>query len=236
MRGRGRLARGSPLAVVVAGLSLALADCGVGAPSASVAHLGSTTTAPPASSSGSSSGSEGGQVEKFVSCMRHHGVPNFPDLVMSPNGGAVPVRPVPIDKNSPTVQAARADCQSVLPAGPAPPPPVTAKDQADYLKAAACMRAHGVPDFPDPKFSGTNVTFPMPPGMNASIGNSPTFLRPGISASCSSRPGSRTPSRPKAANEGSAAAGPWSRSRVVNWSSVTSSYQLATRLDITVVV
>lgn len=84
---------------------------------------------------------------------------------------------MPIDKNSPTVQAARADCQSVLPAGPAPPPPVTAKDQADYLKAAACMRAHGVPDFPDPKFSGTNVTFPMPPGMNASIGNSPTFLR-----------------------------------------------------------
>jgi len=114
----------------------------------------------------------------FVSCMRHHGVPNFPDLVMSPNGSAVPVGPVPIDKNSPTVQAARSDCRSILPGGPAPSPTITftTKDQVAYLKAAACMRAHGVPDFRDPVFSGNSVRFPMPPGMNANIANSPTFL------------------------------------------------------------
>jgi hypothetical protein len=174
--------RALPVVAVLAGLAVLLAACGGGAPSASVAHIGSTTTiAPAAGSSGlPSSGNAGTQLEKFVSCMRHHGVPNFPDLVMGPNGGAVPVGPVNIDKDSPTVQAARRACNSILPGGQAPAAaaqPITPKDQVDYIKAAACMRAHGVPDFPDPKFSGTNVTFPTPPGMNASIGNSPTFLR-----------------------------------------------------------
>ena len=66
-----RLAGGLPVAAVTAGLSLALAACGGGAPSASVAHIGSTTTtAPAAGSSGSSpsSGNVGAQLEKFVSC------------------------------------------------------------------------------------------------------------------------------------------------------------------------
>jgi hypothetical protein len=75
------------------------------------------------------------------------------------------------------MQAARRDCQSILPAGPAPSPTITPKDEADYIKAAACMRAHGVPDFLDPTFSANSVRFNSPPGMNASIGHSPQFLR-----------------------------------------------------------
>jgi len=174
-----RLARGWPLAAVLASLSLALAACGGGAPSASVAHIGSTTTALTASPAGSSPGNIGGQLEQFVSCMRHHGVANFPELVMSANGSAVPAGPVSIDKNSPTVQAARARCQSLLPSGQAPSPTITItpKDQVDYIKAATCMRAHGVPEFPDPVFSANSVRFPLPAGMNSSIGNSPTFLK-----------------------------------------------------------
>lgn len=170
-------ARALPVSAVVAGLSVVLAACGGGTPSASVAHIGSTTTSAPPGAAGGSSGS---QLEKFVSCMRHHGVPNFPDLVMSANGGAVPVGPVSIDTHSPAVQAAAGACKSILPAGQVPAPAaqeITPKDQADYIRAAACMRAHGVPDFPDPVISGNSVTFPPPPGMNASIGNSPTFLK-----------------------------------------------------------
>jgi len=86
---------------------------------------------------------------------------------------------VAINKSSPAIQAARSDCQSLLPGGTGPSPTITitTKDQAAYLKAAACMRAHGVPIFPDPVFAGNNVSFPKPPGMNANIANSPTFLR-----------------------------------------------------------
>jgi ABC-type branched-subunit amino acid transport system ATPase component len=45
--------------------------------------------------------------------------------------------------------------------------PVTARDQQDYLSAAACMRSHGVTNFPDPTFSGSTVNFHIPAGMNA---------------------------------------------------------------------
>jgi hypothetical protein len=39
---------------------------------------------------------------------------------------------------------------------------ITPADQADYLKAARCMRSHGVSDFPDPTFQNNNVTFNIP--------------------------------------------------------------------------
>ena len=43
-----------------------------------------------------------------------------------------------------------------LPAGPAP---LTARDQQDYLRAAACMRAHGVTIAPDhPAYSLLRLT------------------------------------------------------------------------------
>jgi hypothetical protein len=35
-------------------------------------------------------------------------------------------------------------------------------DRIDYLKAAACIRSHGVPDFPDPRFAGGEVSFHIP--------------------------------------------------------------------------
>ncbi len=96
---------------------------------------------------------------------------------MTANGSAVPVAPVSVDKNSPAVQAARRDCQNLVPTGAAPSPTITPKDEVDYINAAACMRHHGVPTFPDPVFSDNSVRFPLPPGMNASVGNSPPFLR-----------------------------------------------------------
>ena len=44
--------------------------------------------------------------------------------------------------------------------------PVTPADQADYLNAAACMRSHGIPDFPDPTFQNNTVTFNIPPNID----------------------------------------------------------------------
>jgi hypothetical protein len=43
---------------------------------------------------------------------------------------------------------------------------MTHADQADYLKAATCMRSHGVSDFPDPTFQNNNVTFNIPPNID----------------------------------------------------------------------
>jgi hypothetical protein len=43
---------------------------------------------------------------------------------------------------------------------------ITPADQADYLKAATCMRSHGVSDFPDPTFANNNVTFNIPPNID----------------------------------------------------------------------
>jgi hypothetical protein len=43
---------------------------------------------------------------------------------------------------------------------------ITPADQADYLKAARCMRSHGVPDFPDPMFENNGVKFNIPPNID----------------------------------------------------------------------
>jgi hypothetical protein len=45
-------------------------------------------------------------------------------------------------------------------------PQITPADQGDYLKAAECMRSHGVPDFPDPTFGNNTVTFNIPPNID----------------------------------------------------------------------
>ena len=54
------------------------------------------------------------------------------------------------------------------------PPRISTKDRADYLKAAVCMRNHGIVGFPDPVFSGGQVDYPIPQAMNT---KSPQFLR-----------------------------------------------------------
>jgi hypothetical protein len=59
-----------------------------------------------------------------------------------------------------------------LPPGTLPPntqnPPITPADRLDYLKAAACIRSHGFPDFPDPTFANDTVTFDIPPSIDPS--------------------------------------------------------------------
>jgi hypothetical protein len=70
-----------------------------------------------------------------------------------------------------------------LPPGTLPPntqtpntqaPPITAADRLDYLAAAACMRSHGIPDFPDPTFGDNTVTFDIPPTIDANSSQAKT--------------------------------------------------------------
>ncbi len=144
------------VAVVVTG-------CG-GGPSTPHVASGATTTTTASPSVRSSTQATG--LLAYASCMRSHGVPNFPD----PSGdGGIP-KPAVVSAmqkvSNSQANTAQSDCRSALPAGGSLSGqayhPVTVQDQKDYLKAAACMRSHGVPNFPDPDFSGGNVSFPIP--------------------------------------------------------------------------
>ena len=182
---RTRLRAGSRVvgfAAVVVAVGLFAAGCGGGKPRASVASLGSTTTttttpagagsggetsgapgSPPNASSGSGGGfalSGGGGVEeltKFAGCMRQNGVPNFPDpnaqgqiSFSSANG---------VDPSSAQFQQAQQACQKLLPNRGQPSPAQQAQARTQVLAFSACMRSHGVPNFPDPQFgSGGRVS------------------------------------------------------------------------------
>lgn len=110
-----------------------------------------------------SSGSGGGhnqdplaQALAYAKCMRSHGVPSFPDPVQGPNGqvslGGLGIK-------WPQATAARLACKSLAPAGTADQA-VSATQQRAFLIWAACIRANGVPDFPDATFSSGGPQFP----------------------------------------------------------------------------
>jgi hypothetical protein len=162
------------LAPPLALLAILLAGCGGKSASPGVANIGTTTTgttgASPAGAGGNlgtAAGPGGGggvlrlagggkDIAKFASCMRTHGEPNFPDpdaqgnLSISSSSG--------IDPSSSQFQVAQRACSKYLPSGGQPPSPAQqAKMQQQALEFAACMRAHGVPKFPDPDFRGGKI-------------------------------------------------------------------------------
>jgi hypothetical protein len=146
----GMLGRAGPVAVVVmalAGLALGAAACSAGSAGPGVAQVGSSPNA---------SASPRGRAA-FAACMRKHGVPNFPD------SGPITVGRG-IDPGSPQFRSAQQACRRMLPQGGGGV--VSAKDQAAFLAFAACMRSHGLPDFPDPDFSGGGVSIAGGPGLD----------------------------------------------------------------------
>ena len=165
-------ARGRAIFILMGTGTLAFAVAACGSSPQSVAHIGSTsstTTAAAAAAptaSGPSPADIGSKIEKFVSCMRSHGVADFPSPIIG--GGKVGLVITPAIAQNPKFATAQAACRYLLPArlqGPS----ITPADQQDYLKGAACMRAHGIPNFPDPVFGGQQgVDFPIPTGMNTS--------------------------------------------------------------------
>ncbi len=153
------------MAAALSAAGFLLAGCGAGSPGSGVAHLGSsssTTSSTAARSAGSSGGGEsspGSQAVAYAACMRSHGVANFPDPQISHNSSGVSVRmavPASIGGN-PKFKSADQACRRLLPAGGPSDQPVSPAQQTQYLKAAACVRSHGVPNFPDPTFSAGGV-------------------------------------------------------------------------------
>jgi hypothetical protein len=165
------------LASVIAAAAFAqlASGCGGGS-SPGVANVASSTTTTTVSpSAGGSTGATG--LVAFASCMRSHGVPNFPDPT---SNGGIPKQPVVRAfqaVSSSQAKAAQNACNHLLPAGGLSGQPVqtiTAEDRQDYLKAAACMRSHGFHNFPDPKFQDNSAQVNIPSSINQ---NSSQFTR-----------------------------------------------------------
>jgi hypothetical protein len=114
---------------------------------------------------GSEAGAASDPAVAYAECMRENGVPEFPD----PVNGQLQLQATPgsgLDPNSPEFKRAQKACQDLAPAGAeagASPDPDL---QAQVLDYAKCIRKNGVPEFPDPDFSGGGVIMQLPPGVD----------------------------------------------------------------------
>lgn len=170
--------------VALASAALLVGGCG-GSSSPGVAHLSSNTSSSSAANTASrsstpeSSSSTQQKMVAYSQCMRTHGVPEFPEpteghlLIHSSNhnGHVTGVNP-----QSSQFRAAQKVCGKLMPEGGTLSPAQQAKVQESALKFSQCMRTHGVPNFPDPTFSGGGVRMTLKAGGASGIDpNSPQF-------------------------------------------------------------
>jgi hypothetical protein len=108
-------------------------------------------TDPSSTDKGSPSGFARSQLAA-AACIRSHGVPNFPDPTFGGGGSQVNLSTPRGMLTSPAFMLAQQACakRGLELAGYAPVSTTTADETAQALKIARCMRAHGVPDWPDP--------------------------------------------------------------------------------------
>jgi hypothetical protein len=85
----------------------------------------------------------------YSRCMRAHGVPAFPD----PNSAGRFPKLSPRQLDNPQFQAAERACQTLLPPGSNDmfPPGEVQQLLVGMVRFSACMRSHGVTNWPDPK-------------------------------------------------------------------------------------
>ncbi|MDT7551582.1 MAG: hypothetical protein QOI16_118 [Pseudonocardiales bacterium] len=115
---------------------------------ASISACGSS--APAGTSSANNTAANAQKAVKFAECMRSNGVSAFPDPDASgkltidgiANGSS-------LDVNTPAFKQAISSCRDLEPAGFTGSKRSPQQTQA-ALKFAQCIRANGVPDFPDP--------------------------------------------------------------------------------------
>jgi hypothetical protein len=87
-----------------------------------------------------------------IACARRHGMPGLPDPVVGSDGqvtipGGTPV-PTPVVRSACAAQIRAAG------AGSSTPSSVSAEEMRALLRYAACLRAHGLPHWPDPNAQG----------------------------------------------------------------------------------
>jgi hypothetical protein len=182
--------------------AILVVGCGGGGSSPPVANVTSTTTSTTSraastgtttatqqsrtattstSSSGAalSKGNAGGSLVEWAACMRRHGDPNQPDPAIDAHGGiniSIPGIAGTAESLSNAVHNGTAPCNEYLEAASAAlragARNLTPPNQTALVSYSQCMRASGVPNYPDP---GTGETLNL---QSAGIDpNSPFFVR-----------------------------------------------------------
>jgi hypothetical protein len=174
------------LILIVAALTSTLSACGGGSSSPAVARVATTSASTTATgrdggdrsgtpTSPASNHDPTGLLVKWAACMRSHGDPDQTDPSIDNHWGINITIPLSAPATlSDEVHGGTAPCNQYLAAAsnalraahPAPPPP---SNNATGVKYAACMRANGVPNYPDPTGNKTNLR-----GIDM---NSPFFIR-----------------------------------------------------------
>ncbi len=223
--------RSGGLAVLAAAAAIGLAACSGGSSTPQVASLGNSTGTSANSGGGGSSAATGSGnatqlLDEWTSCIRGHGDPNQADPTVDSNSDI----DITMDNVSSTlaseVHGGTGPCSNYLTAASAAlrggQPAPQAPSLAVQLKYAECMRANGVPKFPDPNGSQDQYIGNLDP-------NSPTFENadnvcskktgetyyppgkeaPGviIVTGCNAPPGKQCPAGGPGANSGSGGSG-----------------------------
>ncbi|MCW2918394.1 MAG: hypothetical protein JWN52_6462 [Actinomycetia bacterium] len=148
---RRRLRRTSAMAVVLTSVALVAGACSGGnGPGRTVASVG-----PKSGSTSATQASSGkGDPLAYAKCMRANGLPDFPDP--KPGGGIAFKVGGALDPASPAFKKAESHCKQFMGSGsPGRVNPDQLWSAADKLRYAQCMRASGVPKFPDPAADGS---------------------------------------------------------------------------------
>jgi hypothetical protein len=146
---------------------------------AAAALLATACSGSPSSTGSGGSPNAGGSANSpsavgYTSCMRSHGVPDYPDPDSS---GQLPkiTAASQVGVSDSRLTAAAGACQALWPYQP-----LTQAQQrqqlTDDLKFARCMRSHGVPNFPDPTSSDGGVAFVISVSRDGFDPHSPQIL------------------------------------------------------------
>ena len=139
-----RLLRLIPLAALSA---IVLAACGSSSTNTTIPTLGGSANAQQGAAPSSLTAARAA-----VACARAHGMPNVPDPVVGADGQVT----IPGGTPTPTPAVRSACAAQIRAAEPTDStlPNVSASDMQALLRYAACLRAHGLPRWPDPNAQG----------------------------------------------------------------------------------
>jgi hypothetical protein len=139
-------------ALTVVGIGFGLVGCGssshaAGVPTLQGSHANSTTRGPNLQA-----------LHQAAQCIRTHGIPNYADPTIGPGFTIYADQRDLENATSTVVRQAMSACRTEIAAANFDPnqrPHPPAQMVRDGVRAAQCLRAHGLPNWPDPKASDT---------------------------------------------------------------------------------